>query len=78
MFAMFTFLVTITLSMFQLTMLYVSQQRGFAFIEFETKEQAEAAIDRLDGHQVLGHHVTVMIAMNNRKSSNEMRQQDKL
>lgn len=50
-----------------------SEQRGFAFIEFENKSEAEEAIQHLDHQNVCGSIVTVSIAKNNRKSSEEMR-----
>ena len=71
--------ITILSRIIETSALCSSQQRGFAFIEFETLEQAQKAIDNLNGQKVCGYHnITVMIARNNRKSSNEMREQDKL
>lgn len=52
---------------------HCSQQRGFAFIEFENKSEAEEAINHLDHQNVCGSIVSVSIAKNNRKSSEEMR-----
>ena len=52
---------------------YTHQQRGFAFIEFESREIAENAMQQLDNKDVCGDRVTITIAKNNRKSSNEMR-----
>ncbi|CBK23401.2 uncharacterized protein [Blastocystis hominis] len=52
---------------------YTHKQRGFAFIEFENREQAEDAISHLDGRSVCGSTVSVSIAKNNRKTSAEMR-----
>lgn len=50
-----------------------SEQRGFAFIELENRDQAENAIHQLDDTEVCGYRVTITVAKNNRKSSNEMR-----
>lgn len=50
-----------------------SEQRGFAFIELENRDQAENAIHHLDNTDICGYRVTITVAKNNRKSSNEMR-----
>ena len=52
-----------------------SEQRGFAFIEFDSRDQAEDAIRNLDGKEVAGTVINVTIARNKRKSSDEMRDQ---
>ena len=50
-----------------------SEQRGFAFIEFDNRDQAEDAIRNLDGKEVAGAMISVTVARNKRKSSDEMR-----
>eukprot|EP00523_Entomoneis_sp_CCMP467_P010927 CAMPEP_0168739096 /NCGR_PEP_ID=MMETSP0724-20121128/11277_1 /TAXON_ID=265536 /ORGANISM="Amphiprora sp., Strain CCMP467" /LENGTH=370 /DNA_ID=CAMNT_0008786469 /DNA_START=240 /DNA_END=1352 /DNA_ORIENTATION=+ len=41
--------------------------RGFAFVDFETKEQAEAAIAEIDGANVLGRNLRASISDPNQK-----------
>ena len=50
-----------------------SKQKGFAFVEYENREQAEDAISHLDGQRVCDSTVSVSIAKNNRKTPSEMR-----
>ena len=38
------------------------QSRGFGFVEMASAEEAQAAIDALDGHNVEGRDLTVNIA----------------
>ena len=70
---MFIFPVIITLSNLPMFLSY-SKQRGFAFIEMENMEQAETAIRELHNTTVCRDTVTVTIAQNKRKSSNQMRE----
>ena len=54
-----------------------SEQRGFAFIEFDDRHAAEDAVSHVDGTNVAGFVVSVNPAKNNRKTPEEMRRQYK-
>uniref|UniRef100_A0A0K0D3H5 RRM domain-containing protein n=1 Tax=Angiostrongylus cantonensis TaxID=6313 RepID=A0A0K0D3H5_ANGCA len=41
----------------------IAMKRGFAFIEFESKRDAEDAVDELNGRSILGDRVVPMAAM---------------
>lgn len=54
-----------------------SEQRGFAFIEYDSREAAEDAISHVDNTQIAGYTVSVHFARTNRKTPDEMRKQYK-
>lgn len=54
-----------------------SEQRGFAFIEFDDRHAAEDAVSHVDGTSIAGFVVSVGPAKNNRKTPEEMRRQYK-
>lgn len=41
---------------------YLGKHRGFAFVEFETKDDAEAAIDNMNESEIYGRTIKVNIA----------------
>ena len=38
------------------------QQRGFAFVEMSTQAEAESAIQDLNGHNLLGRDISVVVS----------------
>ncbi len=52
-----------------------SEPRGFAFVEFETKEEVEKAMEEGNGKEIHGNRVDVSIARDGRKYPDEMREQ---
>ncbi|KAJ2088941.1 hypothetical protein GGI09_006330, partial [Coemansia sp. S100] len=55
---------------------YTKESRGFGYVEFYEREDAEAAYDRRRDILVLRKPVTVEFARGQRKSSREMRVND--
>ena len=51
------------------------QQKEFAFLEFESIDAARNAMDNMNNKEVNGDIVEVSIAMNRRKTSQQMREQ---
>ena len=52
------------------------KQRGYAFVQYKTQEDMDNAIRNIDNTTLLGCHVEVTRAKNNRRSSNEMRRRN--
>ncbi|KAJ1893890.1 hypothetical protein LPJ66_005504, partial [Kickxella alabastrina] len=52
---------------------YTKESRGFGYVEYYDREDAEAAYDRRRDIMVLRKPVTIEFARGNRKSSREMR-----
>jgi len=52
---------------------YTQRPKGFAFIEFEDGQDADAAVDEMDGSRILDNHVSCCIAKDQRKSPRTMR-----
>ena len=53
-----------------------AEYRGFGFIEFGQRSDAEAAIKALDSHELEGRQLSVDFAKDKRKSSDQMRNRD--
>lgn len=41
---------------------FTGKSRGFGFVEMATDEQAQAAIDALDGSEMMGRNIAVNVA----------------
>ena len=52
-----------------------SEPRGFAFVEFETREEVEKALAEGNGKEIQGNRVDVTVARDGRKYPDEMRKQ---
>ncbi len=57
-------------------MIHHRQPRGFAFVEFYSKEDARKAVDELNGKNIDGRDVAIVIAQQRRKKPEEMRDRD--
>lgn len=44
-------------------LLHPTQRRGFAYVEYETRAEAEKARDHMDGGQVDGSNITVQFVL---------------
>jgi RNA recognition motif-containing protein len=49
--------------------------RGFCFVQYESKDDSEAAIHKMDGADFDGRTIRVQVASQNRKDPSEMRRQ---
>ncbi|KAF0685809.1 Aste57867_22331 [Aphanomyces stellatus] len=56
---------------------YTKESRGFAFVEFVDLESAENAIREMDGRELDGNRLTVVMAQEKRKTPQEMRRRDR-
>ena len=56
---------------------YVSRRpRGFAFVEFRDEKDAQDALRELDGRELNGRQLGIMVAQQRRKTADQMRQRD--
>ncbi|SPQ97456.1 unnamed protein product (mitochondrion) [Plasmodiophora brassicae] len=56
---------------------YSKQPRGFAYLEFTSKTEADAAIDALNGYSLNGRDLFVEYARGERKTSQMMRDRER-
>jgi len=52
---------------------YTRESRGFAYVQFDHKEDAEDAVHYLDGYKLFGRAIEVQVAQGDRKTPAQMR-----
>lgn len=52
---------------------YSKKPKGFAFVEFHDERDADEAMYRLQGYEIDGRRISIVVAKDRRKSADEMR-----
>lgn len=70
---MYIFLETLIQGIDIMFLFFSRKQRGFGFVEFAKREDAEEALEQLNGHKMGDRPLEVQIAQNRRKKPEDFR-----